>query len=230
MTTAIRGILYGKAYDFPKKSLAYELLEVIKSNGIEDGMEFYNLNKKSDTYELNENEINQIGYQLMGTGKIEEAEQVFKLNIDSFPKSSNAYDSYAEALMNLGKNDLAIENYRKSVELNPNNQNGIDNLKKLGTDVSDLIKEIVVPDHILESYIGKYELMPNFILTVTKENHQMRAQATGQPAFDIFPKSENEFYLKVVNAQLTFNTNDKGNVVSVTLHQGGQDIEGKKID
>ena len=49
----------------------------------------------------------------------------------------------------------------------------------------------------------------------------MKAQATGQPVFDIFPKSENEFYLKVVNAQLTFKKNDEGNVISVTLHQGG---------
>ena len=230
ITRAIRGIIYEKDYDFPKISLAYELLGVIKNNGIEAGMEFYDLNKHSETYELNEGEMNQIGYQLMGTGKIEEAAQVFKLNIDAFPKSFNVYDSYGEALMNLGKNDLAIENYRKSVELNPNNQNGIDNLKNLGSDVSDLIKEIVVPEHILESYIGKYELMPNFILTVTKESQQMKAQATGQPAFDIFPKSENEFYLKVVNAQLTFNINDLGNVISVTLHQGDQDIEGKKIE
>jgi CubicO group peptidase (beta-lactamase class C family) len=230
MTKAIRGIIYGKAYDFPKKSLAYDLLELIKNNGLKAGMEFYDLNNNSETYELNEGEMNQIGYQLMGTGKIEEAAQVFKLNIDAFPKSSNVYDSYGEALMNLGKNYLAIENYRKSVELNPSNQNGIDKLKKLGTDVSDLIKEIEVPDHILESYIGKYELMPNFILTVTKEDHQMKAQATGQPAFDIFPKSENEFYLKVVNAQLTFNSNEEGTVISVTLHQGGQDLEGKKMD
>jgi len=103
-------------------------------------------------------------------------------------------------------------------------------LIKLGTDVSDLIKEIEVPDHILESYIGKYELMPNFILTVTKENHQMKAQATGQPVFDIFPKSENEFYLKVVDAQLTFNKNDAGNIVSVTLFQGGREMKGKRID
>ena len=230
ITRAIRGIIYEKDYDFPKKSLAYELLGVIKNNGVEAGMEFYDLNKHSKTYELNEGEMNQIGYQLMGNGMTEEASKVFKLNIDAYPKSFNVYDSYAEALMNLGKNDLAIENYRKSVELNPNNQNGIDNLKNLGSDVSDLIKEIVVPEHILESYIGKYELMPNFILTVTKESQQMKAQATGQPAFDIFPKSENEFYLKVVNAQLTFNINDLGNVISVTLHQGDQDIEGKKIE
>ena len=82
---------------------------------------------------------------------------------------------------------------------------------------------------ILERYIGKYELMPGFILTVTKEGNQLKTQATGQPVFDVFPTSENEFYLKVVNAQLVFNKNDAGDVDSVTLFQGGREITGKQL-
>jgi len=72
--------------------------------------------------------------------------------------------------------------------------------------------------------------MPGFILTVTKEGSQLKTQATGQPVFDIFPKSENEFYLKVVDAQLVFNKNDDGNVDSVTLFQGGRETTGKQIE
>ena len=77
-------------------------------------------------------------------------------------------------------------------------------------DVSDLIKEVKVSNAVLETYIGKYELQPGFILTVTREGNQLKTQATGQPVFDIFPKAENEFYLKVVDAQLVFNKNDAG--------------------
>jgi len=76
--------------------------------------------------------MNTIGYQLMESDKVEEANKVFQLIIKEFPTSSNAYDSFGESLMKLGKNDLAIKNYRKSVALNPNNQNGIDSLKTLG--------------------------------------------------------------------------------------------------
>tara|TARA_B100000809_G_scaffold263235_1_gene315985 strand:+ start:5512 stop:7275 length:1764 start_codon:yes stop_codon:yes gene_type:complete len=230
MTKAIRGIIRGKDYDMPKKSVADAVMAVIEDKGVDAGIAYYNTIKDDETYSLSEREMNAIGYQLMGADKVAEASKVFQLITEEFPTSSNAYDSLGESLMKLGKNDLAIKNYRKSVVLNPNNQNGLDFLKKLGDDVSDLEKEVIIADAVLETYIGKYELMPSFILTVTKEGNQLKTQATGQPAFDIFPKTENEFYLKVINAQLVFNKNEEGNIDSVTLFQGGQEINGKKME
>jgi len=229
MAKAIRGILYNKAYSFPKQSVATALYKEIEANGIESGITFFNTIKTSSDYTLREREMNAIGYKLLQTEKVDEAVSVFKLIVDAFPTSSNAYDSYAEALMTQGNNEQAIVNYQKSVEINPNNQNGITNLKKLGADVSNLVKEVVVADEILQSYVGKYQLMPDFIIEVFKEGNQLKTQATGQPVFLIFPKSDNVFYLKVVEAQLTFNTNAVGEVESVTLLQGGREITGNKI-
>ena len=229
MTQAIRGILYDKPYDFPKKSVANAMYDEILSNGMKAAFVRYNSIKSSTDYDLDEGDMNAIGYKLLQSEKLDEAVAVFKLNTEAFPKSFNAYDSYAEALMTQGNNKEAIVNYKKSVEMNPNNQNGIDFLKKLGVDVSEFEKEVVVADDILQSYIGKYELAPTFILTVTKEGSQLKAQATGQPVFDVFPKSENVFYLKVVTAQLTFNKDDAGNIASVTLLQGGNEVTGNKM-
>jgi tetratricopeptide (TPR) repeat protein len=230
MTRSIIGIMNGKTYDIPKKSLAYDFLNVIKTKGIKAGLAHYNTNKEDDDFELKENEMNQIGYQLMGDDNVEEAAQVFKLNIDAFPKSSNVYDSYGEALMKLDDTEGAITNYRKSVEINPANQIGIDMLKKLGVDTNNLVKEVVVPEAILESYIGIYELMPSFKITITKEGTQMKAQATGQPIADIYPKSNDEFYLKVVPAQIIFIKDENGKIESLTLFQNGQELNGKKIE
>jgi tetratricopeptide (TPR) repeat protein len=196
---------------------------------LEAGLRHFNANKDSNVFEVNEGEMNQIGYQLMGDGKHEAAAQVFKLNIAAFPKSANAYDSYAEALMNLGDNAGAIKNYTTSVEMDPSNQNGIDMLKKLGVDTKDLVKEVVVPDDILASYIGRYELLPGFILQISKEGSQLKAQATGQEMLDIFPKSNSVFYLKVVQAQITFNKGANGAIESLTLFQGGKEMVGKKL-
>lgn len=229
ITRAIRGILYNTTYDFPKKSVANEVMGVIQEKGIKAGIAHFYAIKDKDTHSLREEEINGIGYQLMRAGKTEEALQIFKLNVDEFPEGFNVYDSYAEALMNLGQKDAAIENYRKSVEMNPANQNGIDMLEKLGVDISDLVEEVIVPDDLLKSYVGKYELAPGFILTVTKEGSQLKAQATGQPAFDIYPKSNTVFYLKVVTAQVTFNTAKDGTIESLTLLQGGQEMTGMKM-
>jgi tetratricopeptide (TPR) repeat protein len=174
--------------------------------------------------------MNAMGYQLMRADKVADANKIFQLIVEEFPNSSNAYDSLGESFMELGKNDLAIKNYRTSVVLNPNNQNGIDFLKQLGDDVSDLEKEVIVSDAILETYVGNYELQPGFVLAVTKEGNQLKTQATGQPAFDIFPKAENEFYIKEFNAQLAFNKNENGDVESVTLFQGGREIIGKRME
>ena len=88
---------------------------------------------------------------------------------------------------------------------------------------------IEVEAGVLERYVGKYELAPNFVLTVSREGTQLKAQATGQPQFPVYAKATNVFFYKVVEAQLTFNQNTEGLVESVTLFQGGQKIVGKKL-
>lgn len=50
---------------------------------------------------------------------------------EEYPKFWNAYDSLGEAYTKAGQEDSAIENYEKSIELNPQNQGGIEALKKL---------------------------------------------------------------------------------------------------
>ena len=229
MSNAISGILYNKPYDLPKKSLAYSLLKNIKELGITEALVKFKENKSTENYALREGEMNNAGYELLQAGKVKEAIEVFKLNVNAFPKSANVYDSLGEAYMKDGNKELAIENYKKSLELNPGNQGAVDMLKKMGVDTKSFEKEIVVDEKILENYVGKYELAPGFILSVSRDGNQMKTQATGQPEVLIYPQSENVFYLKVVEAQLTFNRNEDGNVESVTLHQGGQEIVGKKL-
>ena len=75
--------------------------------------------------------MNIFGYQLLQMKKNTEAIELFKLNVEAFPQSSNVYDSLGEAYMVNGDKELAIKNYVKSVELNPQNASGIEALKKL---------------------------------------------------------------------------------------------------
>lgn len=80
-----------------------------------------------------------------------------------------------------------------------------------------------------DPYAGEYELAPGFIIKIWREEAVFKAQATGQPAFEIFPKSDHEFFLRVVEAQLVFNRDEQGTVVGLTLLQGGRQMPGKKI-
>jgi D-alanyl-D-alanine-carboxypeptidase/D-alanyl-D-alanine-endopeptidase len=89
--------------------------------------------------------------------------------------------------------------------------------------------EIKVAAEILETYVGEYQLAPNFKLTVTKEDDKLFVQATDQPKFQVFAESAGEFFYKAVDAQITFVKDDKGQITQLILHQGGQNIPGKKI-
>ncbi|MBV9962780.1 MAG: alpha/beta hydrolase [Parafilimonas sp.] len=70
-------------------------------------------------YKINipENEINGLGYQLLFSGKADDAIFVFKKNVDNFPADPNVYDSMGDAYKIAGKLDLAKMNYEKGCEL-----------------------------------------------------------------------------------------------------------------
>lgn len=89
-------------------------------------------------------------------------------------------------------------------------------------------KEVTVAPAILASYVGTYELSPNFALVMTLEGGQLMTQATGQGKLPLFAESETKFFLKAVDAQVEFVKNDKGEVTGVILHQGGHDTKGTK--
>ncbi|MBC9933054.1 alpha/beta hydrolase-fold protein [Chitinophaga qingshengii] len=75
--------------------------------------------------------INNIGYKQLRTGHTDEAIRLFRYNVEHFPHSYNAYDSMGEAYMIKGDTLNAIENYEKSLQLNPDNEDGRNNLMKL---------------------------------------------------------------------------------------------------
>jgi hypothetical protein len=69
-----------------------------------------------------EADINNLGYQLLGGGKIEDAIEVFKKNTEMYPASWNVWDSLAEGYMNKGDKKLAVDIYKKALRMAPENQ------------------------------------------------------------------------------------------------------------
>ena len=90
-------------------------------------------------------------------------------------------------------------------------------------------KIIAIRPELLNSYVGQYELFPNFLLTVSREKNRLFVGATGQEEAEIFPEAENEFFYKVIDAQISFTKNDSGRVDKLILHQAGNDIPASKV-
>lgn len=91
------------------------------------------------------------------------------------------------------------------------------------------IKEIVkLGVETLDQYVGTYSLAPNVNVFIRRNNLQLSAQVTGQGEFEIYPESENRFFLRVVDAAVEFNKDDEGNIESFTLFQNGLEQVAKR--
>jgi CubicO group peptidase (beta-lactamase class C family) len=84
-------------------------------------------------------------------------------------------------------------------------------------------REVAVDSLVLARYVGEYELAPTFHITVTREGANLFVQATAQPRFRVYAESDSTFFLKVVDAQVTFRPD------RLVLHQNGQNIPGRRV-
>jgi len=133
LSAEVSKILFDKPHTLPKMSPVEAMLKLTEQNGVAAAIALYRSLKSehADQYDFSEPELNRLGYQLLGRRKVNEAIEIFKLNVEAYPQAFNTYDSLAEAYMTINERELAIQNYKKSLELNPNNTNAAEILKRL---------------------------------------------------------------------------------------------------
>src|SRR3984893_4866840 len=116
-----------------RKSIAQTLSATIASGGIGAAVKQYQELKATApaTYNFDENELNNLGYQLIRANNIKDEIGSLQLNVEAFPKSANTYDSLAEGYLDDGDKGEAKANYQKSLLLNPKNRNAVAMLEKI---------------------------------------------------------------------------------------------------
>jgi hypothetical protein len=87
-------------------------------------------------------------------------------------------------------------------------------------------KEITLDAKTLDRYVGTYQMDRYVLMTMSRDGQRIYTELTGQPKFEVFPESERKFFLKVVDAQLTFDVDAQ----RVTLHQNGNDIVARRLN
>lgn len=80
---------------------------------------------------IKESSINSLGYKYIRNNELNKALELFKINIALYPKSSNTYDSTADAYLRMKDTISAIEFYKKALAINPENSNSKRMLKKI---------------------------------------------------------------------------------------------------
>lgn len=82
-------------------------------------------------------------------------------------------------------------------------------------------KVVAVEPKLLNDYVGFYELQPGMNIEVTLRNGRLSGQLTGQDRFAMYAESDEKFFLRVVDAKISFGRGQDGKVDHLVLHQNG---------
>ena len=117
----------------PKVSVAAVLRDAVYTDGAAAARKLYLKLKAeaSDRYDLGEDQLNRLGYELLRGGDAAAGLVMLELNAEAFPDSANAHDSLAEARERLGNTELAIASYRRVLEIDPDFAHAADRLAAL---------------------------------------------------------------------------------------------------
>ena len=110
--------------------------------------------------------------------------------------------------------------------------------------VTDLVSHLLVPEvplvvppqaveidpAVFEGLVGEYALAPDVSITVSSEDGRLFAQVTGQEAAEIFPLSETEYFYRIVDAQLVFETDAGGRATGLVLRQFGEEMPAARME
>lgn len=113
-------ILLGEEPGKPRRPITVPVGRMIAKTGVKAAVElYYRLKKnKPDDYDFREYFLDRLGYGLLDQNKIDDAIEIFKLNVKEYPESWYVYDSLGEAYMTKGDKANAIKNYERALKLN----------------------------------------------------------------------------------------------------------------
>ena len=180
---------------------------------------------------VDESELNNLGYRLLGENKLEEAVALFEINTEAFPHSANCFDSLGEGYMRQGRRDEAIASFERSLSLNPSDNtraNSLRLLKELGVEYTPPGKEALSTE-ALRSYVGTYALTDDNRGIVTIEGETLVFEFVGQPKMTLH-HLEGALFNTEVGFTAQFTLDDEDRAVAVVLEGRGMRFEGDRTE
>jgi CubicO group peptidase (beta-lactamase class C family) len=97
--------------------------------------------------------------------------------------------------------------------------------------LAKLRRQVAIDPAQLAAYVGSYAITPDFILAITRLDGRLFVTPTHQDTYELFPESATDFFLRVVDAQITFVRPSDGQdqAPALVLHQNGRDRRGKRV-
>ena len=230
----VTALLYGQPVKTPRPGIADVVARVIETEGVEAAAARYRALRATEPngYDVSRAQLNDLGYVYLHRGNTATAIAVFALNAEAYPEASNTYDSLAEAYLAAGDEVQATANYRRALDLDPQSASARTALTRLGvvTSAAPEAPGIAVPKAVLERHVGRYELQPGVVLSVTIDHDLLMAGLPGQSPLEMVAGSETTFIVAGLGAEITFHRASDGSTESLTLHQNGAERTAPRVE
>jgi len=83
--------------------------------------------------------------------------------------------------------------------------------------------------HFTDSYVGDYAIGPQRF-TVSRSGDRLMFSVTGMGTVEAFPESETKFFFTVIDAQVTFMKNERGEVNELLFEVNGMKLRAKRAN
>lgn len=98
--------------------------------------------------------------------------------------------------------------------------------------------EIPIDPKLLDDYTGRYQVTSNLTFEITRDGDRLFAQGFAQlrpsdltalPKFELFAEGEKNFFAKVADSQITFESGPDGRAKSLVLHKAGRHMPAPRL-
>ncbi len=90
--------------------------------------------------------------------------------------------------------------------------------------------EVTIDPKLLEIYTGRYRFPSSQPASITREGGHLVLQAEGEVKIEFYPESNQEFFAKIMDAQMRFASDGQGHITELIFYRSGQDVRVTRID
>jgi len=80
-----------------------------------------------------------------------------------------------------------------------------------------------------DAYVGDYAIGPQ-VFTISRDGARLMFSVTGMGTVEAFPESDTKFFFTVIDAQVTFMKNEKGDVTELLFEINGMKLRAKRVN
>jgi len=119
----------------------------------------------------------------------------------------------------------------RAVEAQPQAQPAItpERIAELRAEQAQPRAQVAFDPQNFDKFVGEYQLAPTAVFWITRDGTHYLSRLTGQTAVEVFPESQTKFFSSEVRAQISFDSDARGKVTDLVLHQGGLEQRAPRI-